>query len=30
MAFNILYIIWIDCIKTDTGSLFWTNLLYRS
>ncbi len=29
MAFNILYIIRISCIKTDTEGLFWTNLLYR-
>ena len=29
MAFNILYIIRISCIRTDTESLFGTNLLYR-
>ena len=29
MVFNTLYFIYIDCIKTDTESLFETNLLYR-
>ncbi len=29
MVFNTLYFIYIYCIKTDTESLFETNLLYR-